>query len=257
MDVIRPKNAHWSCIFLPGLSLSSGPRAAARLYLHECTRRTACSQKGGLGSGNQVAEVNWDRKSNSQLPFSAASQFCLTELKRLLFLSKVSAIEKSLSGKGSLFPFFLLSDDKSEAPSIGGVGEPYKYKLKCSYISFPWNTVNSCKFCNMSSWVRDRGEQWAMQEVISGIAWEAPGNFKQFFFLLPFDCTTLNITDLLGVIMLEWHLGCPSRDLTCSGCSVLWGCHGHQALPSWDALHISAPRIFISWKSSFRAQNES
>jgi len=177
---------YWSCIFLPGLSLSSGPGAAARLYLHECTRRTACTQKGGLGLGNQVAKMKWDRKSSSQLPLSAAtSLFCLTDLKRLLFLSEVSAIEKSLSGRNSLFPFFLLSDDKSEALSIGGVGEPYKYKLKCSYISFPWNTVNSRKFCNMSSWVRDRGEQWAMQEVIAGIAGEAPRNSKQFFgFLL-------------------------------------------------------------------------
>lgn len=47
--------------------------------------------------------------------------------------------------------------DLAEALSRGGVGDPHKYKLKCSNTSFPWNTVNSSKFCNMSSWVRGRG----------------------------------------------------------------------------------------------------
>lgn len=47
--------------------------------------------------------------------------------------------------------------DLAEALSRGGVGDPNKYKLKCSNTSFLWNTVNSSKFCNTSSWVRGGG----------------------------------------------------------------------------------------------------
>lgn len=47
--------------------------------------------------------------------------------------------------------------DLAEALSRGGVGDPNKYKLKCSNTSFLWNTINSSKFCNTSSWVRGGG----------------------------------------------------------------------------------------------------
>lgn len=166
MQTIRPKMCitmlYGSCSFLLGFPFSAESGGTARLHLHECTMRTACSQKGDIRTGNQVAETNWDGKSKLSLPLSAATFSILfwQIQKDFCFHQKFLQKKNHFQARTLRFlPFCWVMTDLTEALSIGGVGEPRKYKLKCNYTSFPWNTVNPCKSCSVSSRVRGGGEQ--------------------------------------------------------------------------------------------------
>lgn len=67
--------------------------------------------------GNQVAETNQAGK-NKRCPFQLQHFQIQSDTENVLFSSNVSAKEKLLSGKDSLFPSsFLLSDDGSRSSS--------------------------------------------------------------------------------------------------------------------------------------------
>lgn len=100
-----------SFTFLLGLPFSAGARGAARLHCKNSLRPKRRHQDGQPGGWNKL---------DPEKQITAATLSCsifssvLTDPRRLLFSSKVSAKEKSLSGKDSLFPSFLLSDESKK-----------------------------------------------------------------------------------------------------------------------------------------------
>lgn len=113
MKTIRPKMhiavLYGSCSFLLGFPLSAGSGGTARLH-HENSLQPKRRHQDGQPSGRS--------KPGQEKQSTAATFSCnilssvLTDPKRLLFSPKISVKEKLLSGKDSLFPSFLLSDDR-------------------------------------------------------------------------------------------------------------------------------------------------
>lgn len=134
-------------------------------------RGKRCSQTALKGQFETKKETaGWATRWLKQTGSGKANYCCHPQLQQIQFRfdrpKEISVFIKCLQKKNHFqarthcfLPFCWVMTDLTEGLSIGEVEEPHKYKLKCSSTSFPWNTVSPCKFCNVSSWIRGRGEQ--------------------------------------------------------------------------------------------------